>query len=98
MRRAAAAKRYRRIAREATESAGIESGPWEKATVRAVFYHKQSRRRDDVNHLAMLKPAYDGIVDADLLVDDDSAHLTTLPANFRIDRELSRVELTITRV
>jgi hypothetical protein len=95
--RAAAAKKYKRLASEATRELRIESGPWAKATVRARFFHKQDRRRDDVNHLAMLKPAYDGIVEAGLLVDDDAAHLTTLPAEFFTDRELSRVELVIER-
>ena len=95
--RAAAAKRYKRLARIATEEAQITSGPWEKATVAAAFYHKTARRRDDVNHLAMLKSAYDGVVDAGLLVDDDSEHLTTLPASFAIDRDCPRVELTFTR-
>ena len=98
MKKAAAAKKYRQQARQAAEAEGIETGPWEKATVRATFYHKQKRRRDDVNHLAMLKPAYDGIVDAGLLQDDDSAHLTTLGADFCTDRELSRVELVVVRV
>ena len=96
--RAAAAKSYKRMAREATLEQRIESGPWEKATVRARFFHKKARRRDDVNHLAMLKPAYDGIVDAGLLVDDDAVHLTTLGAEFCTDSELSRVELVIERV
>jgi hypothetical protein len=45
----------------------------------------------------MLKSAYDGVVDAGLLVDDDSEHLTTLPASFAIDRDCPRVELTFTR-
>jgi len=75
----------------------IETGPWEHATVAARFFHKTKRRRDDVNHLAMLKAAYDGIVDSGLLADDDSEHLTTLPAVFGIDREFPRVELEITR-
>lgn len=95
--RAAASKKYRRAAKEAVISLGIESGPWLRATVRAKFYHKQARRRDDVNHLAMLKPAYDGVVEAGLLTDDDSEHLTTLPAAFAVDGE-SRVELTFTRI
>jgi hypothetical protein len=97
MRKAAAAKRYRRLAREAATALGVESGPWSRATVQATFYHAQARRRDDVNHLAMLKPAYDGIVDAGLLADDDSEHLTTLPARFALDRECTRVELLVTR-
>jgi len=92
-----ATKRYRRLSREATQEEGIESGPWELASCFAVFYHKQKRRRDDVNHLAMLKPAYDGMVEARLLEDDDSEHLKTLTPEFRIDRQFPRVELTITR-
>ncbi len=98
MKRAAATKRYLKLAREATEQQRIESGPWVRATVSAVFFHKQARRRDDVNHLGMLKAAYDGVVEAGLLVDDDSTHLTTLPAVFLIDKALSRVELTFERV
>ncbi len=93
--KAMAAKRYRAKAKEVAENSGIESGPWGKVTVQAVFYHKDKRRRDDVNHLAMLKPAYDGIVESGLLVDDDAEHLTTLPALFRLDRDHPRVELII---
>ncbi|WP_309382026.1 hypothetical protein [Cerasicoccus frondis] len=95
MKKAAAVKKYRRQAKEATAALEIEGG-WELATVKATFYHKQKRRRDDVNHLAMLKPAYDGIVDAGLLVDDDSDHLKTLPPIFEIDRRCPRVELLVT--
>ena len=95
--RAAASKRYRRLAKEATLAERIESGPWTRATVQATFVHKQKRRRDDVNHLGMLKSAYDGIVEAGLLVDDDSEHLTTLPAVFRVEKA-SRVELKFERV
>ncbi len=97
MRKASAAKRYRRLAGEAVALERLACDPWGKATVRAFFYHKQKRRRDDVNHLAMLKPAYDGLVDGGLLQDDDSAHLTTLPATFSIDRQCPRVELLIER-
>jgi hypothetical protein len=46
----------------------------------------------------MLKPAYDGVVAAGLLVDDDAAHLTTLPARFGVDRLTPRVELRFERV
>ncbi len=98
MKKAAASKKYRRTAKEAVEDQCIESGPWEKATIKAVFFHNTNRRRDDVNHLAMLKPAYDGITDAQLIVDDDSAHLTTLSPEFCIKQGLDRVELTVTRV
>ena len=81
----------------AATDCGIESAPWQSVGVRATFYHKVKRRRDDVNHLAMLKPAYDGIVDAGLLVDDDASCLVTLPADFMIDATAPRVELKIER-
>lgn len=97
MKKAASSSRYRTLARRAAEDAGVESGPWERATVRATFYHARRNRRDDVNFLASLKPAYDGLVDAGLLEDDDSEHLTTLPAAFELDREHPRVELLVTR-
>ena len=71
MRKASAAKGYRRRARREAEQQQVVSGPWPKATVQAAFFHKQKRRRDDVNHLAMLKPAYDGLVDAGLLDEID---------------------------
>jgi len=94
--RAAAAKKYRRQAQEATEAMAIDTAPWEQASVKATFYHSQKRRRDDVNHLAMLKPAYDGIVEAGLLSDDDSEHLATVTPSFLIDRKHPRVELEVT--
>ncbi len=42
--------------------------------------------------------AEEGVVDAGLLVDDDSKHLTTLPAEFHVDKRQSRVVLTFTRI
>jgi hypothetical protein len=73
-------------------------GTWEKATVKAHFFHKTDRRRDDVNSLAMLKPAYDGVVDSGLIRDDDSRHLTTLGASYSVDKVNPRVELLFERV
>lgn len=98
MAKAAAARAYRARARSAAEGIGVETGPWQRATVSVVFFHPTKRRRDDVNHLAMLKPAYDGLVEAGLLEDDDSAHLTTLGATFRLDRKAPRVELAVERL
>jgi hypothetical protein len=92
------AKRYRKKAKEAALESQINTGPWSLATIRAHFYHKTKRRRDDVNHLAMLKPAYDGIVDAGILVDDDSEHLKTLTPEFSIDKKHPRVEIEIERL
>ena len=94
--RAAAAKRYKRLALLATEEAA-NGMTWERATILARFYHKTKRRRDDVNHLAMLKSAYDGVVMAGLLPDDDREHLRTIGAEFFIDKKNPRVELIFTR-
>lgn len=96
--KAAAIKKQRRDARNAIEEERIESGPWEKVEAKAVFYHKTNRRRDGANFNAQLKGAFDGIVDAGLVVDDDHKHWTTLPPGFEIDNEFPRVEITITSI
>ena len=88
----------KRVAKEAAQAQMIASAPWKKATIKATFYHKQERRRDDVNAYAACKAYWDGIVDAGLLVDDDHTHLTTLPASFAIDKKFPRVELLIERI
>lgn len=98
MGKAAAAKRYRALARAEAEAQGVETGPWERATVAVTFFHDRKRRRDDVNFLAAMKPAYDGLVDAGLLEDDDAEHLVTLGATFEVDKDAPRVELHLTRV
>ena len=97
IKRAMVSKKYRRLAKEAALAVNIESGPWEKASATATFFHQTERRRDDVNHLAMLKPAYDGIVDAGIIRDDDSMHLSTRTPVFKIDKKFPRVEITIER-
>lgn len=89
---------YRQRAERAARQLQVESGPWARATVQARFFHRAKRRRDDVNFLASLKPAYDGLVDAGLLEDDDAAHLTTLGATFGTDRDAPRVELVVSRL
>lgn len=94
--RAAAAKRYKQLAESATVEAAAGMR-WEKCAVEALFYHKTARRRDDVNHLAMLKPAYDGVVLAGLIPDDDREHLRTTGARFFMDKKNPRVELVFTR-
>lgn len=95
--KAVASRKYRERAKIEATALQID-GTWEKATVSAVFYHKNARRRDDVNSLAMLKPAYDGVVDSGLIRDDDSLHLTTLGAKYSVDVKNPRVELTFTRL
>jgi hypothetical protein len=93
--KAAATKRYRRLAREAVEAEKIESMPWNRVIVTAAFFHKADRRRDPDNATGSLKAAYDGIVDSGLVPDDDSKHMRRGEPSFSIDKESPRVELTI---
>jgi Holliday junction resolvase RusA-like endonuclease len=97
MRKARETARYRKLAKARALEQSVESAPWERVAVSATFFHRQRRKRDDVNFLGSLKAAYDGIVDSGLLVDDDHEHLTTLGANFEIDKEHPRVELRVER-
>jgi crossover junction endodeoxyribonuclease RusA len=71
---------------------------WEKASVTPVFYFPNERRRDEDNAIASLKAAYDGIVDAGLLPDDDHKHMQRERPEFKIDKRHPRVELTIERL
>lgn len=96
--KAAATKRYRHLAREATEEQEIETGPWEMVHVTPTFYHKDKRKRDDDNAVAALKAARDGIVGAGLVADDSHEHWITMPAVFNVDKANPRVELLIERI
>jgi len=95
--KASATKRYRRLAKQAVEAVQIDSTPWGKMSVQALFCWPTKRRRDQDNAIASLKSAYDGIVDSGLICDDDYNHMQRLSPEFSIDRKYPRVELTITR-
>ena len=95
--RAAASKKYKRLAMEATLELGIEH-PWQGCTCKATFYHKTHRRRDDINSMAQLKALFDGVVLGGLVFDDDSEHWKTETPEFFIDTKNPRVELLFTRV
>lgn len=89
-------KAYREAARWLAMYALAERGGltlWPAATARCTFYHRDRRRRDRDNLLASLKSAFDGLVDAGVLVDD--AGLTHLPVVMEIDRERPRVEIEV---
>ena len=96
--KAAAAKKYRQLVKETVEAECIETGPWQKVEVDVVFFFAVKRRRDEDNAMGSLKAAYDGIVDAGLVVDDDYEHMRRNIPEFLIDREHPRVMLTIKRL
>lgn len=91
-------KKYRILAREAIEAEEVATAPWERAEMQATFYFACKRRRDEDNAEGSLKAARDGIVDAGLLADDDSKHLTRQAPIFDIDKIHPRVMLEITRI
>ena len=94
--KAAATKRYRKLAREAVQEECLVG--WGKASVAATFYWPNKRRRDTDNAIASLKAAYDGLVDAGLLPDDDYECMQRERPVFEIDRDHPRVELLVTRL
>ena len=69
---------------------------WEMAIAREVWYFRDNRRRDVRNFEQRMKPFYDGLKDAGLIVDDDSKHLRHEESEFKIDRANPRVEITVT--
>ena len=94
--KAKAVKEYRwRACAEALEATEAQMPRWTAASIQAVFYHPQRRRRDHDNLAASLKSAVDGLVDAGLLADDDQ--ITWLPVVKLIDPEYPRVMLVVTR-
>jgi len=95
--KAAATKKLRRLTKEAVESEDIQTAPWGFVTVYPTFYHATKRRRDEDNHQGMLKAAYDGIVDAGLIADDDSKHMSKQPPTFLTDKVNPRVDLLLVR-
>ena len=69
------------------------SFPFIKARLDLTFVFAEHRRRDRDNCLASFKPGIDAIVDAGLLLDDDSEHLQIGKVDILVDPE--RVPLTI---
>lgn len=96
--KAAAAKKYRKMAKIAVEAERIEDMPWQEVEVKAVFYYRHKRRRDQDNAMGSLKAAYDGIVDAGLVIDDDYEHMKRVTPAFELDPYCPRIALTITRL
>ncbi|MBA7677606.1 hypothetical protein ES703_85866 [subsurface metagenome] len=65
------------------------SFPFVKAKLDLTFIFPQQRRRDRDNLLARFKPGLDGIVDAELLLDDDAEHLVIGKVDPLVDSERS---------
>lgn len=69
------------------------SFPFAKAKLKLTFIFAKQRRRDTDNLLARFKPGLDAIVDAALVLDDDSEHLRIDNIELIVDPD--RAPLTI---
>jgi hypothetical protein len=99
MMKAAATKRYRRLTCEAVREVFLDDVPlWDACRVEAEFFFKDSRRRDQDNAMGSIKAAYDGIVDAGLVFDDDYDTMKRGEPKFSVDSKYPRVQLTISRI
>lgn len=77
----------------AKEAMGIQKRKWNTANCKVIWYARTRRRMDRDNCLAMLKAAFDGLVDAGVLIDD--CGLTHLPLELHCDPQQPRVELLV---
>ncbi len=93
--KSAAAKKCRVGAKEAIDCLMLDTIPWKKARVTPVLFHKTKRRRDSDNAIAMLKPIYDGIVDAGVVQDDTPEYMERAEPSFEIDKESPHVLLLV---
>ncbi len=99
MMKAAAIKRYRRLTCVAIEEAFAGDVPWwDACRVEAEFFFRDDRRRDQDNAIGSIKAAYDGIVDAGLVNDDDYAQMKRGEPKFSVDKKYPRIQLTISRL
>ena len=92
------AKKYRAMACQLLLAEDLQGLPFDKVSVKPVYYHKVKRRRDVDNFMGCLKSAYDGLVDGGLCEDDNWEIMEKLPPSFEIDKPHPRVELIIFRI
>jgi len=93
-----ATREYRSSAYLLGVSARLQRQCWEMASAKLVFFWGDRRRRDVRNAEAAMKPAYDGLVDAGIIIDDDYKHLTHEATEFKFDKDNPRVEITVSEV
>lgn len=95
--KASAVKRLRQLTKEAIDAEQIETLPWPMVEVNVTFFWKTKRKHDEDNAMGSLKAVYDGIVDAGLVVDDDSKHMRRIIPIFETDHCCPKVVLTLIR-
>lgn len=96
--KAAATKRFRRMAKEAVEAERIATAPWGKVLVEVSFFYANNRHRDQDNAMFSLKPVYDGIIDSGLIPNDTPEYMERAMPRLLVDRNCPRIMLDITRI
>jgi len=93
--KAKATKAYRTASKVIFRGARVKSkiATRETASIVATFYWPDRRRRDRMNAMERLKPIWDGMQDA-LIVMDDSG-LTFQPVQFKLDKKNPRVVVEV---
>lgn len=72
------------------------SGKWVAAACQCLWFARDNRRRDRDNCLSSLKATFDGLADAQLLVND--AGLVHLPLRIFTDPKNPRIELILNQI
>lgn len=95
--RAKATKAYRAAAMGLAmmELRGKAPPRWDRAVAFLHFFWPDERRRDVRNAEAAMKAAYDGLVDAGIILDDNCWVLSHGQTRFAVDRANPRVCITI---
>ena len=92
------AKQCRKLSKEAIEELMLDTTPWPCVSVVYDWYFTIKRDRDDDNYIAACKAYRDGIVDAGLVLDDNSLMWRTAGCFFHVGaKETKRLEITLTR-
>ena len=77
---------------------GLDGPMWDRAAMEYRFFAPDNRRRDTANLIQACKPYVDGIVDANLIVDDSWQHLSVTGATVTIRRDSPGVELVVMKL
>ena len=72
---------------------GRPAVPYEKAHITITWVAKDKRRRDPDNLFAAMKPYIDGLVEAELIEDDDAMHVSYTLRYERGDKDNTIIEV-----
>lgn len=83
-------KKFRTLAADVARPLAIDREPWPFTRITARHVAHQKRRRDPLGLAERLKGIVDGLVDANLIPDDDELHIEIVLAPAIVDRKAHR--------